>query len=891
MNRTLVTVVALLGLSFSPLIADMYLLGVGDDHARSFSHDRYYVGADKAFIGEAFDWSGIGFSTSWGRFATMISPSYFLSASHSHPAIGESVRFYDGNSTSSPTYVYTVQSGVQIGGSDLWLGKLSTPISSELSTYPIYMPGASTNDLHGKEIYVYGTPSRVGRNIITGTGSIISFRFDTIGGLGEDEAYCMGGDSGGPSFGFYGNQLAVAGIHYYNSGSTPYNGAVTGDTCVPYYLDQLIAAMDGELFRVGPPNHWKGSLGDWTAAGNWVAGVPLSQSETVIGNGGTALFSAGDVLLNAMALGQGGQGTLRLTSGIMVITTAVFIGQGGTGVLNQEGGTLLADSMTLGASSGDSGAYSLSGTSRADFRSLTIGDSGSGTITQTGGRVAVVGSIILGKSASAASGTYIIGPGMLSAQALHLGDTGAGTLTISSSSADITLSQKLRLSRQSIVNAVSGSVIKMAGASLENINMTSASTAGMANIRFIFTGTGSVQTIEAAGRNIGMDVGGFSNNHGMGALQVGSAGMPATVRLVNTWDNQLGQLTPDVHHARTLDVAAGSTLDLNGLSLFYSSGTNAGTINLNGGRLIHDQAKTLYVWLEADRANAGEDFFVRVYAQILGATVGDGLANTAITVYTPDAGGGCIPRVVQDTGKVQTQWGAAVPSDFTLLTGGASDFDGDGDLDAVQMSLWQANSSYPDFANSAVLIATQTWQKLTDSPVTLALSISPSSSHWDPLITQMDFDLLKGTSTVVSNWLRGDVTRDGLINANDIDLLYSNFDSGSKFDLTGDGLADQKDVDELVQFILRTRYGDSNLNGLVSFDDFQMLLNNWQMSGRGWAQGDFTGDGVVSFTDFQAVLNNWQLPPISSSTPEPSTLVLLAAGMLAARYTRRQAQN
>ena len=37
---------------------------------------------------------------------------------------------------------------------------------------------------------------------------------------------------------------------------------------------------------------WTGSLGDWFIAGNWSQGVPASNSDASIGNGGTALVSA-----------------------------------------------------------------------------------------------------------------------------------------------------------------------------------------------------------------------------------------------------------------------------------------------------------------------------------------------------------------------------------------------------------------------------------------------------------------------------------------------------------------------------------------------------------------------------------------------------------------------
>ncbi len=47
-----------------------------------------------------------------------------------------------------------------------------------------------------------------------------------------------------------------------------------------------------------------------------------------------------------------------------------------------------------------------------------------------------------------------------------------------------------------------------------------------------------------------------------------------------------------------------------------------------------------------------------------------------------------------------------------------------------------------------------------------------------------------------------------------------------------------------------TRYGDANLDGVVSGDDFSILAANLGKSAAAWDKGDFTYDGVVSGNDF-----------------------------------------
>lgn len=239
-----------------------------------YRQDRFYVGADKDFLGQAFNWSGVGQAAD-GTWATMISPDYFVSAAHYHPGGGDVLTFYEGNDPSGPSHQYTVSSwnyqttydGV---GSDLWVGKLTTPIpaSDHITYYPILaLPDES--DYVGQMIYVNGKPNRIGRNIIDRITTAqepdppaapykntvtMEYDYDPVNGLGADECYLISGDSGGPSFVDAGGQLALVGIHYYNGGTPgPEDlGPISGDSFVPYYIDQLDAHMGGESVILVP---------------------------------------------------------------------------------------------------------------------------------------------------------------------------------------------------------------------------------------------------------------------------------------------------------------------------------------------------------------------------------------------------------------------------------------------------------------------------------------------------------------------------------------------------------------------------------------------------------------------------------------------------------------
>jgi hypothetical protein len=243
--------------------------------------DRFYSGDGKNFLGQAFNWSGVGLSSN-GAWATMISPQYFVTAAHLHPAGGNTVTFYSGNTQSADArYQGTVDSWSyqtsftdetdKTYPSDLWIGRLTTPIpdSANITSYPVL--GLPTiDDYLGQMIYVYGKPQRVGRNIIDWVGAtgnanpptnvtaVMEYNYDTgSSGLGADECYLISGDSGAPSFVDWNGELALTGIHYYHSGVYDYappsaQGSYSGDSFVPYYIDQLDANMGGASVRVVP---------------------------------------------------------------------------------------------------------------------------------------------------------------------------------------------------------------------------------------------------------------------------------------------------------------------------------------------------------------------------------------------------------------------------------------------------------------------------------------------------------------------------------------------------------------------------------------------------------------------------------------------------------------
>lgn len=237
-------------------------------------HDRFYDGEGKAFIGEPHDWSGVARCNRW---ATMVSSNYFISATHYHPANNETLYFYYSNDPDGGHETRTVASGVQIGDTDLWLGQLSAPVSSQVTTYPV-LSLPEWSDYDNRELYAFGlsdkSPTqenvRLGRNNIDPDsyfmatdeydreGAAYTFDYDTSdGGLGDDECYLQSGDSGGPSFSVINGTPALVGIHWFIDDEDDQD--YSGDSFVPYYIDEINAAMEmpGEQLTLIPePSTW-----------------------------------------------------------------------------------------------------------------------------------------------------------------------------------------------------------------------------------------------------------------------------------------------------------------------------------------------------------------------------------------------------------------------------------------------------------------------------------------------------------------------------------------------------------------------------------------------------------------------------------------------------------
>jgi hypothetical protein len=74
--------------------------------------------------------------------------------------------------------------------------------------------------------------------------------------------------------------------------------------------------------------------------------------------------------------------------------------------------------------------------------------------------------------------------------------------------------------------------------------------------------------------------------------------------------------------------------------------------------------------------------------------------------------------------------------------------------------------------------------------------------------------------------------------------------------------------------------GDADADGAVNGADLNTVLSNYNQTGMDWLHGDFDGNGTVDGADLNVVLSNYnQSAGVAAAAPEPSTLLLAAAGL------------
>ncbi|MCA9196608.1 MAG: PEP-CTERM sorting domain-containing protein [Planctomycetales bacterium] len=136
----------------------------------------------------------------------------------------------------------------------------------------------------------------------------------------------------------------------------------------------------------------------------------------------------------------------------------------------------------------------------------------------------------------------------------------------------------------------------------------------------------------------------------------------------------------------------------------------------------------------------------------------------------------------------------------------------------------------------------------------------------------------------------GDFDGNGSLDVTDLNALTAATQTGDvAFDLTGDGMVNGTDRTEWIVNLKNTWFGDSNLDGEFNSSDFVAVFTAGKFEqdvAATWDEGDWNGDGKFDSSDFVTAFTDggFELGPRTgvAAVPEPSSIVLLASGVLAA---------
>jgi autotransporter-associated beta strand protein len=193
--------------------------------------------------------------------------------------------------------------------------------------------------------------------------------------------------------------------------------------------------------------YWSNTAsGDWSNVNNWSGTlVPTSTDDAWIVNGGTASVTQFGESCYTLSLGStAGSGTMLVPGGSLSATYGEFVGQTGIGTFTQTGGTNSAGDANHGLFVGEmatsSGIYNLSGNGLLRISSECVGYYGTGVFNQSGGTNSAFYLYLsyLGDN-SPGNGVYnLTGNGLLTAFYEYVGYDGMGTLNQSGGTNQLT---------------------------------------------------------------------------------------------------------------------------------------------------------------------------------------------------------------------------------------------------------------------------------------------------------------------------------------------------------------------------------------------------------------------------------------------------------------------
>jgi len=469
------------------------------------------------------------------------------------------------------TYTYINNSGTAEITEDgetcfhLYLGYSSSDIGNVYMTGGSLTAEACTPSNTGKE-----TIGRYGEGTFTQTAGINSIGYGlTLGSsLGSSGTYELSGTG----------QLSINRL-----GWVGYHG--TGE----FIQSEQSTATIGQVLYIASEADSKGTyeLSD-------DAQLTVYNDE-YIGYRGTGAFTqTGGIhsVIDYFILGHesSGDGSYDLSGTGQLTAKYEEVGKSGTAVFKHSDGTNNFDvTLKLAVDSNSEGTYNLSGAGQltSTTGSELIGIRGLGTFIQTGGTNNTY-QICLGNY-SGSNGTYTISGGDINVENFTVAsyDGSIGTFNITHPDANVTVYNQLKIRSGSIFTAVPESKIYMTGSNFINQSIDPNKVMGLSNLEFIFQSSSEdIDFFEVAGEDIGATYLGFNKNFALRTLRVGDVNT-GKIRLIDSDDNQPNSTEAEALYVTNLILGADSSLDLNGLNLYYSYFTDMGGIIItNGGNLI-----------------------------------------------------------------------------------------------------------------------------------------------------------------------------------------------------------------------------------------------------------------------------------------------------------------
>lgn len=329
-----------------------------------------------------------------------------------------------------------------------------------------------------------------------------------------------------------------------------------------------------------------------------------------------------------------------------------------------------------------------------------------------------------------------------------------------------------------------------------------------------------------------------------------------------------------------------AAIQVGGQTVSFQDGVNGytGTRDATLRQAMPDGATgTTATTLEIDGEDAGVDLAAVLKWQLAGIPAGAVVIGASIGVNVVDPGSSPYPiyALARDWVESEVTWNRASAAAAWGQAGATAATD----RDAAPIGATTTGSgtqSYP--LNAAGVALVQAWLNgskpnhgviIADTALTDGLDFSSREATTATNRPMLTISYLMPTTPPVA----GDLDDNGAVDAADIDYMRRALalaSTDSLFNLNGDAAVSAADLDHLVRTILRTEYGDANLDRRIDRADAAILAQNFgKATAATWAAGDLDGNGRVDLADVAIVQSRMGF--VAPASPPAAAASVLAA--------------